>query len=156
MLNVAFYDSAPEERIAFVVIAARQDGRWLYCRQKTRATYEIPGGHREPGETLEAAARRELYEETGVQNAALRPVCVYSVQPQNSAGPYGVETFGMLYFAEVAPGHALIPPAGFEMEQVLALPDGQPPERWTSPEIQPKLAAKIQEFLRAQPLPETS
>lgn len=37
------------------VLLVRQDGRWY-----------LPGGAREPGESLEAGARREVREETGV------------------------------------------------------------------------------------------
>ncbi|MFR7445451.1 MAG: NUDIX domain-containing protein [Sellimonas intestinalis] len=42
-------------------------------------TYEVPGGHREAGETIDETARRELYEETGATDFDLFPVCVYSV-----------------------------------------------------------------------------
>ena len=50
----------PDEQIAFSVIAARMRGEWVFCRHRDRATWEMPGGHRETGETPEAAARREL------------------------------------------------------------------------------------------------
>ena len=41
----------PDEQIAFSVIAARMRGEWVFCRHRDRATWEMPGGHRETGET---------------------------------------------------------------------------------------------------------
>ena len=43
-------------------------------------SFEIPGGHIEPGESPEQAARRELYEETGALDYTLQPVGVYGVE----------------------------------------------------------------------------
>ena len=65
MRQVLFYDSVDDDALKFAVIASRHDGKWVFCRKKGRNTYEIPGGHRENGENIEATARRELYEETG-------------------------------------------------------------------------------------------
>lgn len=52
----------------FVVIFARYQGKWLYCRAKNRDCFETAGGHIEVGETPLDAARREFYEETGSTN----------------------------------------------------------------------------------------
>ena len=57
----------PDECLKYAVIMAEEDGRWLICRHKERTTWEIPGGHREADERIEETARRELYEETGIQ-----------------------------------------------------------------------------------------
>ncbi|MFP6814970.1 MAG: NUDIX domain-containing protein, partial [Pseudomonadales bacterium] len=38
--------------------------------------YALPGGHQQAGESVEAAAKRECAEETGVHGAVLSPVCV--------------------------------------------------------------------------------
>ena len=65
MKQVAFYEKADDELLQFAVIAAKYQGRWVLCKHKERSTWEFPGGHREAGETIEAAAVRELYEETG-------------------------------------------------------------------------------------------
>lgn len=49
----------------FVVILSFCGGQLVLSRHKQRITYETQGGHIEPGETPEQAARRELWEESG-------------------------------------------------------------------------------------------
>lgn len=52
------------------IVACTPEGRMLLVQQHRpvvgRDTVELPSGHVEPGETSEAAARRELLEETGM------------------------------------------------------------------------------------------
>lgn len=48
-----------------VLIFAKYNGKWLFCRHKKRITYEICGGHIEKGEIPLQTAQRELYEESG-------------------------------------------------------------------------------------------
>lgn len=137
MTLVRFYATVPDEVLKFAVIIARKDGKWIFCKHKRRDTYEIPGGHREPGEGIETTARRELYEETGALQFTLTPVCVYSVTaPDNFDGQ---ETFGMLFFAEV---ETLEGELHSEIGSILQTADL--PDRWTYPQIQPKLLAEAQ------------
>ena len=132
MTEVKFYESVEDSLLKFAVILAKKDGKWVFCKHKERDTYEIPGGHREPGETILDAAKRELYEETGAVEFDLAPVCVYSVTaPRNFDGK---ETFGMLYAADI---RALEPELHSEIERILITEEL--PDRWTYPEIQPKL-----------------
>ena len=94
MIQVAFYDTAEDSVFDFAVIIAKKDGKWLLCRHKERTTWEFPGGHREKGERIEDAARRELFEETGAKDYTLQPICAYSCMKQG-----GDASFGMLYYA---------------------------------------------------------
>ncbi len=96
-IEVRFYDEIADERLKFAVILARYGGKWVFCKHKERQTLEIPGGHREPGETVEQAARRELYEETGAVKFEIEPVCAYGVVRENQPE----ESCGMLFFAEI-------------------------------------------------------
>ena len=135
MKQVAFYEKADEELLQFAVIAAKYQGRWVLCKHKERSTWEFPGGHREAGETIEAAAVRELYEETGAAEYRMVPVSVYSVTDQAQPGEKQAESFGMLFYAEISRFDQL-PPA-FEMEKIECFE--KTPDNWTYPEIQPLL-----------------
>lgn len=142
MTNVSFYHlgSLSDDFLEFVVIAARYRNQWLFVRHKARGTWEIPGGHREPGETLAEAARRELWEETGAVDAEISPVCVYSVEKN------GKVSYGMLYFAIVEKLDEL--PQEFEMEEILLTE--KLPEMLTYPDIQPELFSCIQGWLNTR------
>ena len=61
----------------YVVVCATYQGQWLMSRHRLRDTWETQGGHIEPGEAPIDAARRELYEESGVTDANLYLVCDY-------------------------------------------------------------------------------
>ena len=65
-----------DELIKYAVIAARYNNKWVFCRHRERSTWEIPGGHREPGEAIIDTARRALYEETGALSSEIKPVCI--------------------------------------------------------------------------------
>lgn len=143
MLRVCFYDMTEIEdsRLEYAVITAQHDSRWIFCRHRQRSTWEIPGGHREPGESTEQTARRELYEETGASDFSLQPICVYGVSDGTESG----ESFGVLYYAKV--------------KTVGTLPDSEIGEVWlnetlprdlTYPEIQPRLFLRVQEWLCMQ------
>ena len=131
--DVRFYDEAEDALLKFAVIAARSGGKWVFCRHRGRTTLEIPGGHREPGESVDQTAARELREETGAKTFTLRPVCVYSVVRDDAA-----ESFGGLYTAEISSFGAL----HSEIEEIFLLEE--PPEgNWTYPEIQPRLVEEV-------------
>lgn len=131
--DVRFYDEAEDALLKFAVIAAQSGGKWVFCRHKERTTLEIPGGHREPGESVDQTAARELREETGAKTFTLRPVCVYSVVRDDAA-----ESFGGLYTAEISSFGAL----HSEIEEIFLLEE--PPEgNWTYPEIQPRLVEEV-------------
>ena len=135
LMKVRFYEEAEDELLKFAVIIAKAQNKWVFCKHRERDTYEVPGGHREAGESIEETARRELYEETGALSFDLKPVCIYSVIREDSVdeGAPG-ETFGMLYYAEI-----------FELENELHseieknIITEEVPEEWTYPLIQPKL-----------------
>lgn len=61
----------------FVVICSFYQGKWILSKHKKRNTWETQGGHIEAGETPAIAARRELFEESGVSDAEIYPVCDY-------------------------------------------------------------------------------
>ena len=61
----------------YTVICSAYQGKWILSRHKKRDTWETQGGHIEEGETPLECARRELYEESGIRDAELFPVCDY-------------------------------------------------------------------------------
>lgn len=130
-MKVKFFDLNADKPLKYAVICARYNGKWVFCKHKERDTYEIPGGHREDGEDIEATAKRELWEETGAKDFDIYPVCIYSFTD-----------YGMLYFAEIR-GFEKLPP--LEIEKINLFDDI--PKNLTYPAIQPYLFERVQEFL---------
>lgn len=97
--QVNFYEKIEDKKLKFAVIISKTEDKWVFCKHKERNTYEVPGGHREPGETILQTAKRELQEETGAIDFDITPICVYSVIAKDNFN--GEESFGMLYFANI-------------------------------------------------------
>ena len=99
----------------FVVMLSCMNGAILLGRHEGRDTWETQGGHIEPGETPEQAARRELYEECGAVKYTLTPLFDYWVGLESSSG--------CAFAAQIEQLGALPP---FEIEEVClfdALPE---------------------------------
>ena len=142
MINVTFYDSKEiaDDLLVYAVIVARYRNKWVFCRHKARNTWEVPGGHRECGETIEAAAQRELQEETGAIQADIRQVAVYGVEKD------GVITYGMLFYGEIQQ----LGPIGTDSEIAEIAFFNNIPQNLTYPEIQPELYYGVQGWLNLQ------
>ena len=140
MLEVKFYDSVDDSLLKFAVIVSQSNGKWVFCKHKERDTYEVPGGHREAGESILETAKRELQEETGAIRFDMKPLCVYSVTGKTRVNDTGEESFGLLCYAEIT---EFATELHSEMEKIVLL--AELPEEWTYPLIQPKL---IEEYLQ--------
>ena len=137
MLEVKFYDSVDDCLLKFAVIVSQSNGKWVFCKHKERDTYEVPGGHREAGESILETAKRELQEETGAIRFDMKPLCVYSVTGKTRVNDTGEESFGLLCYAEIT---EFATELHSEMEKIVLL--DELPEEWTYPLIQPKLIKK--------------
>jgi len=142
MIEVTFYreNQIADNLLEFAVIAARYQDKWIFCRHRERSTWEVPGGHREPGEVIEETARRELWEETGATVADIRPVAVYGVKND------GRIRYGKLFHANVREREDL----SKETEIAEICLADRMPEALTYPEIQPKLFEQVQHWLNTQ------
>jgi 8-oxo-dGTP diphosphatase len=84
-------------------------GRLLLIRRKNepfKNGYALPGGFVDVGETVEAACRREVQEELGIEIGPLRLVGVYSDPSRDPRG----HTVSVVYLAELPAG--AMPQAG--------------------------------------------
>jgi len=96
------------------------EGRILLIRRKNepfRGAFALPGGFVEIGETVQAACRREVLEETGIKIGALRLIGVYSEPRRDPRG----HTVSVAFMASVPP--ATRPQAGSDAEDAQWLGD---------------------------------
>lgn len=141
MTIVNFYEPEfiPEDVLTYSVISARYAGKWIFVRHHLRTTFEIPGGHIEPGENSHEAACRELMEETGAETFTIQCVATYSVLKNGHTG------WGRLYFAEVT---SMGPLPGMSEIAEVVLADEFIKDN-THPDIQPRLFEKVVDYLVA-------
>ena len=139
MLEVNFYDEVDDSLLKFAVIISKADGKWVFCKHKERDTYEIPGGHREEGELILDAAKRELREETGAIDFKIEPIFVYSVKGKTRVNEIeNDESYGMLYVADIFSFEEI----HSEIEKIIFTDELV--DDWTYPLIQPKLIEEAQ------------
>ena len=123
----------------FVVVFARYQNKWLYCRAKERDCFETAGGHVEDGETPLEAAKRELYEETGAVKFDIEPAFDYSARFPNFYNA------GQVYFAQI---HELGDIPDYEMAEVRLF--DTIPGKMRFPKILPILYERMQMWLNLQ------
>lgn len=131
------FDMEERKTYQYVVIFSKFQGKLMLSRHKSRDTWETQGGHIEPGETPEQAARRELWEESGAEEFTLTPVCGYLAADESS------EAAGAVFFAEISKMGSL---PESEMAETRLFPTL--PENVTYPGITPLLFRRVEDYFQ--------
>jgi 8-oxo-dGTP diphosphatase len=115
----------PPELTATALVLAFDRGQLLHTRLAARG-WDIVGGHIEPGESPEAAARREAYEEAG---ARLRELHVLGYQRLRLLGPRPAwyryvypDSYQVFYWAQIEALDEFLPTEE-ALERALFAPD---------------------------------
>ncbi|MBQ0138297.1 MAG: NUDIX domain-containing protein [Kurthia sp.] len=80
-VELSFKQGVVPVKPTHVLMLAKYEGKWILTDHPMRGI-EFPGGKLEQGETLEQAAIREAYEETGAIIKAVEWLATYYVQHQ--------------------------------------------------------------------------
>lgn len=120
----------------FTVICANYQGKWILSKHKKRNTWETQGGHIEAGEDPLECARRELFEESGIKDADIYPVCDYWGFNSQACSN------GMVFLAVV---HSLGELPESEMKEI-GIFDTLPAEL-TYPQVSPRLYEEAKKLL---------
>lgn len=142
LVNIYDMHTIQDEKLKYAVIVCSYKHQIVMVRHKQRTTIEIPGGHRERGESIMACAKRELWEETGAVNFDIQPRYVYGVKRDGEE-----ESFGMLYTALISSFEDI--PSNSEIKERILyheLPKIQDVS-WTYPLIQPCLYEAVKQYL---------
>lgn len=129
----------------YVVVLSEYNGALLLSRHRDRRTWETQGGHIEPGETPEDAAKRELYEESGAVDFDIRVGFDYCAADDRG------HANGMVFLASIK---ALAPLPESEMAEVQTFDALLPDAQLTYPGITPVLYRYAKEHFKLFPIKE--
>ncbi len=138
-LNYFNIGEIKEEELTFAVISLMYQDKWVYVRHKKRKSWEIPGGHRELGESIDHTASRELFEETGATRFEISPICDYSMDDCIN------KKYGRLYYAEIFE-FGKLPNSEIDEVKLFTVP----PKNLTYSIIQPYLLKKTIDYLKVE------
>ena len=138
-LQCKLYDLNTLENYMFVVICSFYKGKWILSKHKKRTTWETQGGHIEEGETPLEAAKRELFEESGISDAEIYPVCDYLGYDSNGSAT------GVVFLAVV---HSLGTMPESEMQEIGFF--DEIPAELTYPNVSPVLFREAEKLLRTK------
>ncbi len=136
-LKCRIYPLGYLERYQYTVICSYYRGKWILSEHKKRSTWETQGGHIEAGETPLECAKRELFEESGIKDADLYPVCDYWGFNSQACSN------GMVFLAVV---HEIGALPESEMREIHVF--DRLPENLTYPNTTPRLMAEAEKLLR--------
>jgi 8-oxo-dGTP diphosphatase len=106
--------SIDKAKLKYVIIMTKYQNKWILVRSKNSDSWIYPGGRIEKDENLIVAAKRELYEETGIKNAYINPISLYSVKNEDELD------YGIIYFAEAQEKARL---TEYEIEEIKYIDD---------------------------------
>jgi 8-oxo-dGTP diphosphatase len=134
-----------------VSVSVWRDGKVLLVERgkEPKGIWAFPGGHVEPGESLEAAAARELKEETGLTVRIDGLLGLYEVIRRDPAGQLAAHYVIACYIGHAGPGE----PVAASDAAAVAWAD---PDRLGGYALAPNIAdavAKAKKLLNGQPKP---
>lgn len=136
-LKCRIYPLGYLERYKYTVICASYQGKWILSKHKKRDTWETQGGHIEDSETPFECAKRELFEESGIKDADIFPVCDYWGFNKQACSS------GMVFLAVV---HSLGELPESEMQEIGIF--DELPDDLTYPQVSPMLYAEAEKVLK--------
>jgi 8-oxo-dGTP diphosphatase len=136
-LKCRIYPVGYLENYMFTAVCTNLGGKWILSMHEERDTWETQGGHIEAGETPLECARRELFEESGILDADIYPICDYWGFDSNGCAN------GMVFLA-VAHSIGKLPES--EMKAVGAF--DTLPENLTYPQVTPRFFKEAEELFR--------
>lgn len=124
-------EKIPEDLMEIAVIFAVYKDKIVFVKNRGRCGWEMPAGHREKGEHINATASRELCEETGAVKYDIKPLCDYMVTSDGHVG------YGRLFYAKI---YELSPISDSEVEEIGFFT--KQPENLVYPDVQSVLFEK--------------
>lgn len=127
------------------VIAADAQGRVLLQRRSDNGCWDYSGGGVEPDEEVQAAARREFFEETGLRAGKLELFGIFSGPDCHFSYPNGDEVSYVVVLYTCRDWEGELRPQPGEVEELRFFAPGEIPEN-----ISPVSRRPLREWLAAQ------